>query len=84
MPRVVVNNEQSLISINARTTHKLPAEVSLSMYHQLRVIKAGDRAYCYFDDVLVDAVEIPDAPATAAVIGHDVQVAVEMIRLTSI
>ena len=82
--RVVVNNEQSLISINDRSTHKLPAEVSLSMYHQLRVIKVGDRAYCYFDDVLVDAVEIPDAPATAALIGHDVQVAIEMIRLTSI
>ena len=78
---LIDSNSHVIINDNAQT---LPEEVSLSSYHQLRVIKYEGRAYCYFDDVLLDIVAIPDTPATASVIGNYVRLGVEMIRLTSI
>jgi GH43 family beta-xylosidase len=81
--RVIIDNNNSQIIINDET-RTLAAEVSLSTYHQLRVIKDGSRAFCYFDDVLLDIVAIRDTATTASVIGKDVRLAVEMIRLTSI
>jgi hypothetical protein len=81
--RFAISYRSSQIIIN-EASQNLPSEVALSTHHQLRVIKVRDRAHCYFDDVHLDTIALPDTPVTASVVGDGVRLGIEMIRLTAI
>ena len=72
------------MKVNGNALDAFPAEIVLSSYHQLRVIKTGGQAHCYFDGILAGQVFVGADPTNAAIFGDGVQLGVEMIRLTAI
>ncbi|PYS99900.1 MAG: hypothetical protein DMF63_09505 [Acidobacteria bacterium] len=71
-------------SINGESKHRLSDGIALDEYHQLRIVKTGTEAYCYFDDVLIEKIEVEDLATSAFVFADRMSCAVEMIRLTAL
>ena len=82
--RFVMDASAHSLTINGRPIYKIPDDVDLREYHQLRIIKSGIQALCYFDDRLVNTVAVDDVATSASVFADRVSVALEMIRLTAI
>jgi len=72
------------ITVNTESAFKLPVQVALDEYHQLRIVKSDTQAFCYFDDILVQQLDVDDVPTTASVFCGQVSIAIEIIRLTAI
>jgi hypothetical protein len=62
----------------------LPANVSLTQYHQLRIVKSGGQALCYFDDVCLGEFAVTKSKTTAGIFCKAKSVRIEMARLTSL
>ncbi len=62
----------------------LPANVSLAQYHQLRIVKSGGHALCYFDDVCLGEFPVAIEKTTAGIFCKGTRAAIEMVRLTSL
>ena len=82
----LVDLKGSVLEIRAAAneTAALPANLDLTQYHQLRIMKLRGRAFCYFDDVTIGEFPLGDAEVQASVSGRDAAVAIEMIRLTEL
>jgi GH43 family beta-xylosidase len=81
--RFLIDRPALAVDING-SRHALPAEVQLSIHHQLRILKHGGTARCYFDDVMLGEFSVPDSDLSPAVYGSGSPFAVEMVRLTAI
>ena len=79
-----VDTSDATLAINNEPIHRITDEATLQAYHQLRVIKVGVEAFCYFDDLLIKKIEIDDVECSAHLFCDRASVAIEMIRLTSI
>jgi GH43 family beta-xylosidase len=82
--RYTVDCENSVLKINADVVRTLPGGVNLRDYHQVRVIKKERSSLCYFDDMLIAEVTTAPIAADSFIFGEDVQLAIEMIRVTAI
>jgi hypothetical protein len=79
-----IDTSDATLSINNQPTSRIPDGVALDAYHQLRIIKSGVEAFCYFDDLLIKTLETDDVACSALLFCDRASVAIEMIRLTSI
>ena len=66
--QLTVDANNSSLRINNQTIRQAD-DPDLEKYHQLRIIKTGGRALCYFDDVLVDDVPSADPVTHCSVFG---------------
>jgi GH43 family beta-xylosidase len=82
--RYAVDCEKSLLRINDDAVYALSNEPILPDYHQLRMIRGESRSLFYFDDALVADIATTPGVVTCSIFGEDVQLAIEMIRLTAI
>ncbi len=73
-----------LITGDTREAIPLPKTDDLERYHQLRIIKRGARALCYFDDLFLGEFSIADVAVRSVVSCGSLRVTIEMIRLTVI
>ena len=81
--RLIVDRASSALVIND-SARPLPSEIRLSEHHQLRVLKLGPTALCYFDDVALGEFEVPDSELSPSVVGSGSPFAVEMVRVTAV
>jgi hypothetical protein len=82
--RYAVDCETSIIRINGDAVYALSSGPILRDYHQLRMIRGQIRSLFYFDDALVADIATTPGLVTCSIFGENVQLAVEMIRLTAI
>jgi hypothetical protein len=82
--RLSLDPSTATVFFNNEPIYKIPDEIALDEYHQLRMIKAGLEAFCYFDGALIRKIEVDDVETSAHAYANRVSVAIEMIRLTAI
>lgn len=82
--RFAIDCITSMVKVNGESIGALPKNADLKTYHQLRIVKGDNRVLCYFDDVLVHKIPDTGASASCFAFGDNVQLGMEMIRLTAI
>ncbi|HEX6125792.1 MAG TPA: hypothetical protein VFZ23_10520, partial [Pyrinomonadaceae bacterium] len=83
---VSVSEERSSLEIGglAVRSFPLPANLDLTQYHQVRIMKLGGHAICYFDDAHMGDFTVTEGPVRASIAGGGSLIAIEMIRLTAV
>ncbi|HUR99115.1 MAG TPA: glycoside hydrolase family 43 protein [Pyrinomonadaceae bacterium] len=82
--RLSVDWGTSRIRINGESVRVAPGNAVLEKYHQLRIIKTGGRALCYFDDALLHDFPVEDTQTHCSVFCGGTGLGIEMVRITTL